>query len=356
MEIDVILLVTVAPQKFVIDCKTRQNMHHDIMSAPSLVIIGAGAWGTALAMTLGQHHPVTLVASSFARAKDIGEERVNNKRLPNHALPASVEVTHSLESVEKAAHCLLAVPTTHLTSIITQLLPHDAKSRSYILCTKGMHDGALPYEMVRRHLQGQVAVLSGPNLAHEVAQSLPTASLLAADTMSQSLNLVNQLGHKFFRLYGSDDPLGCALGGAMKNVFAVGAAIIEGRGWGDNARAAFITRAQVEMMRLAVALGAKKETMSGLAGYGDLCLTAYSPLSRNWQLGFHIGQGLSITDALQKVSGVCEGFHSVLSIEKRATTGHISAPLIQGIADILCRDASVENVMHELLERPFTTE
>ena len=331
-------------------------MHHDIMSAPSLVIIGAGAWGTALAISLGQHHPVTLVASTAARAKNIGEERVNNKRLQNHALPDSVKVTNSLESVSLASHCLLAVPTTHLTSIITQLLSYDTKELSYILCTKGMYDGALPYEMTRKHLQGRIAVLSGPNLAHEVAQSLPTAALLAADTMVQSLNLVNQLGHKFFRLYGSDDPLGCALGGAMKNVFAIGAAIIEGRGWGDNARAAFITRAQVEMVRLAVALGAKKETMSGLAGYGDLCLTAYSPLSRNWQLGFHIGQGMSITNALQKVSGVCEGFHSVLSIEKRATTGHISAPLIQGIADILHREASVENVMHELLERPFTTE
>lgn len=328
------------------------------MNSSSIVIVGAGAWGSALAVSLAHDgREVTLVANSKARASEIESSRKNDKRLKDIALPTSVIVTDKLEeALGTSDHLLLAVPTAYLRELL-QRVSAGVGDKNCILCAKGMDDGMLPYEMAQQFIADrQIFVLSGPNLAHEVGILLPTASVLASSSMEQSLWLARLLGHKFFRLYGSDDPLGCSLGGAMKNVFAIGSALIEGRRLGENARAAFITRGQAEMMRLAAAMGAQKETMNGLAGYGDLCLTSYSRYSRNWQLGFAIGQGMDVAQALQKVQGVCEGFHSVLSLEKRAKELHCTTPLMSAVAAILHRSSPIEAVLDELLARPFTTE
>lgn len=323
-------------------------------------IIGTGAWGSALSVSLSHgKHEVWLICRDEARARDMNKTRRNHKRLPNIELPPQLHISADIKDALACDIILLAIPLAHFEETVQHLAGASMKNKICVICCKGMlsSQDIFPYEYMRDKIpEAHHYVLSGPNLADEIARLLPSAAVIAGSDTSSALRVAQLLGHRLFRLYGSDDAMGCSLGGAVKNVFAIGAGAIIGHGLGENARAAFITRGQAEMMNLADALKAKKETLSGLAGFGDLCLTASSQKSRNMRLGIMLGQKIPLEDALEKVGGVCEGFHSVRALLRRAQKVKIATPLVKAIAALLHEGSSMEKEIDTLLARPFTTE
>ena len=255
----------------------------------SVAVVGAGAWGTALAR---QAHlagrQVTLWARDPLRAAAISSTR-ENPRLPGAALPPEIFVTSTLPAADLV---LLAVPMQHLRAIAVRLPPGGP----LLCCAKGIEAGslALPLEMLAAAQPGRAAaILTGPNFAHEVAAGLPTAAVAAADAEMLRGEIMSALATPAFRLYGNDDPVGAQVGGAAKNVIAIAAGAVIGAGLGENARAALVTRGLAELARLAVALGGRAETVAGLSGLGDLLLTCTSPASRNFSFGLELGRGAS---------------------------------------------------------------
>ncbi|WP_043334468.1 NAD(P)H-dependent glycerol-3-phosphate dehydrogenase [Belnapia moabensis] len=318
-----------------------------------LAVIGAGAWGTALAVQgVRAGCEVTLWARDPERAAAIDGARENARHLPGITLDSGIDVTADPTALAAADAAILAVPTQHLRALLARL---PAALPPLILAAKGVEQGSLllPFELAEQLRPDLPAgILSGPNFAHEVAVGLPTAAVLACRDPALREAATALLATPGFRLYGSDDPLGVQIGGAAKNVIAIAAGAVIGAGLGENARAALITRGLAELSRLVVALGGKAETASGLSGLGDLLLTATGPSSRNTALGLALGRGLTLAEALAGKASVAEGASTAPALLTRATTAGVELPICAAVTALLAGEVTVAEAMAQLLARP----
>ena len=311
-------------------------------------VIGAGAWGTALAIQAARAgNNVTLWARDPARAAAIAATR-GNPHLPGIRLPDAIAVTSELP--KHADAMLLVVPVQHMRAVVASL-PSDGPP--LLVCAKGVEAGThlLPLEILAECLPGRsAAVLSGPNFASEIARGLPAASVVAAADPALRAHLTHLLATPEFRLYGNDDPIGVQAGGAAKNVIAIAAGAVMGAGLGENARAALITRGVAELSRLILALGGRTETAMGLSGLGDLLLTCTGPSSRNFSLGHALGKGESLEQILAARSSVTEGVATAPALISRAK--NLDMPICRAVAALVTNRASLSDLMAGLLARP----
>jgi glycerol-3-phosphate dehydrogenase (NAD(P)+) len=314
----------------------------------NLAVVGAGAWGTALSIqAVRAGHNVALVARDAATTSAIAVDR-ENVRLPGYRLADAIDLCHEVPG--DADLLLWVVPTQHLRS---SLLRVGSANGPIVVCAKGVESAThmLPIEVVSDVLPGRpLAVLTGPNFAHEVAKGLPTAAVVASADPNLREQVRTLLGTGTFRLYGNDDPIGAQLGGAAKNVIAIAAGAVVGLGLGDNARAALVTRGLSEICRLAITLGGRAETVMGLSGLGDLLLTCTGPSSRNFSLGYALGCGEALSSILANRSGVTEGVATAAALVARA--GEVELPICRAVADLVAGIKTLEQTIVELLSRP----
>lgn len=325
----------------------------------TIAVIGAGAWGTALAMAARRAgRRVTLVARRTEQADAIARTRVNEAYLPGCKIDHAIEVTTDEAAVGSADAILLVVPAQHLRATLERLR-NDWEDAVPVLCAKGIERGTgllMPEVCAEMLPDRSPVVLSGPNFAREVALDLPAAVTLAGSDEATVTALMKALGTQRFRPYASDDPIGAAIGGAVKNVLAIAAGIVEGRGLGENARAALITRALVEIRQLAMAKGGRPETPMGLSGLGDLLLTCTSRQSRNYSLGFALGAGQTLATLLTGRRTVVEGVETAAAIRALADRLGLDMPIAFAVDAILHRGAAIDETVGQLLGRPFRTE
>ncbi len=325
-----------------------------------VAVIGAGAWGTALAIAAHRAGREALIwARDAALAARLNAQHENPDYLPGVPLDPAIRATTEGAEVATADAVLLAVPAQHLRAIagcFAAVLPRD---RPLVICAKGIErgSGALMSEVLAEVLpQHPVAVLSGPTFAGEVARGLPAAVTLATTDAALGTALVTALGSRTFRPYLSDDPVGAQIGGAVKNVIAVACGIVAGRKLGANAGAALITRGLAEIARLGRALGGRRKTLMGLSGLGDLTLTCTNIQSRNFALGQALGAGQTLDQALAGRRTVAEGLHSAAAVVGLAAQHRVEVPISAGIAAILEQGASIDDTIAALLTRPFAVE
>ena len=329
-------------------------------SIGSVGVIGAGAWGTALACAARRAgSAVTLWARRAEAAEAIARDRENRARLPGIALAREIQVTADLAEVARADALLLVTPAQHLRRAAEALAPHIPRERPLVICAKGIEQasGALMTEVVEAALPGRPqAVLSGPSFATEVAQDLPTAVTVACGDEALGRELIGALGSRCFRTYLSDDPVGVALGGALKNVVAIACGIVAGRRLGENGRAALITRGLGEIAQLGRARSGKLETFMGLSGLGDLTLTCSSAQSRNFSLGLALGEGQSLETILAAQKGIAEGRFTAAAAVRMADDLGIEVPILAAVDAVLNKSADIDATIAALLARPFTAE
>ena len=322
-------------------------------------VVGAGAWGTALAATARRAgRDVTLWAREDEVVASINRSGRNALFLPEIVLEG-ISATGDLAAMGEQDALLLVVPSQFLAAVCRQLKPRLAGHVPVVLCAKGVElsTGRLMSELVEEELPGSpLAVLSGPTFAIEVARGLPTAITLASTDGALAQSLAAALGGPMFRPYVTDDVIGTEMGGAVKNVLAIACGVVEGRGLGQNARAALITRGLAEMVRLAVAKGARQTTCMGLSGLGDLMLTASSTQSRNYSLGVALGQGRALADILAERRSVAEGVDSARSVTALAERLGIDMPICRAVAGLVSGHATIDDIITGLLARPFGSE
>ena len=317
-----------------------------------VAVIGAGAWGTALALVAHRAgNNVTLWARDADRAAKIAASR-HNPRLPNAALPDEITITNTLPS---ASLTLLAVPLQHMREVVARL----PDAGTLVVCAKGVEATTLklPLEILAELRPAAPAcVLTGPNFAHEIAARLPAAAVVAGLDAAVRQDAITALAPPEFRLYGTDDPIGAQIGGAAKNVIAIAAGAAIGAGLGENARAALITRGLAELIRLAEALGGRAATIAGLSGLGDLLLTCTGASSRNYSLGFALGQGITLADVLAQRSSVAEGVATAPALVARAHAAGVTLPICDAVAELVTGRTTLSAVMSALLARPLRDE
>jgi len=323
-------------------------------------VIGAGAWGTALAVTARRAgRTVTLWAREPDVVASVNGAHCNDLFLPGIPLDPAIQATGDQAALAESDLLLLVTPAQHLRAGCRALAPYCRPGTPVVICSKGIEIAscALMHEVVAAELpQAVIAVLSGPTFAAEVARGLPTAITLACADPILGAALVEALGTPSFRPYLSDDLAGAEIGGAVKNVLAIACGIVEGRGFGDNARAALITRGLAEMTRLALGCGGRIETLMGLSGLGDLMLTASSSQSRNYSLGFALGEGCTLDEILKGRHSVTEGVHSATAVVGMAEKHGIEMPICAAIDAVLNRGAALDAEIDNLLARPFRSE
>ncbi len=328
-------------------------------------IIGAGAWGTALALVAKRAGRDVVIQAREAEVVDaINDARENTVFLPGVTLDKGIRATTSIaDAIEgdggAAEALLLTVPAQFLRAAMGELADTIKPGIPIIICAKGIEQdtGALMSEIAAEVLAATpVLVLSGPTFAAEVAAELPAAVTLACQDAELAVQVSDALAAPMFRIYRSDDMIGAQIGGAVKNVLAIGCGIVEGRGLGDNARAALITRGLSEIVRLGAAKGAKAETLMGLCGIGDLVLTCNAMQSRNFSLGVALGRGEALADILESRSSVAEGVFSAASVSGLARTLDVDMPLCLAVDGILNHFADIDATIDGLLSRPMKQE
>ena len=323
-------------------------------------IIGGGAWGTALATAVRRAgRDVILQAREAEVVAAINEDHENTLFLPAIPLDGAIRATADAAEAADAEAVLLAAPAQHLRAVAADLAPHWRTGVPAVICAKGIEQEtcALMSEVVEDVLPGvPYAVLSGPTFAVEVARDLPTAVTLAAADEALGQTLAAAIGTPHFRTYLSTDPIGAQLGGAVKNVLAIACGIFEGRRFGDNARAALITRGLAEIARLGAAKGAAAETLMGLSGFGDLTLTCNNIQSRNFSLGVALGEGQRLDDILAARRSVAEGVHTASSVSELAWRLGVDMPICVAVDGVLNHFADLDATIEGLLARPYGTE
>ena len=319
-------------------------------------VVGGGAWGTALAcLARRAGRRVTLWSRDPAIASAIARDRVNPIYLPGQTIESGIEAAAALDQLASCDAVLLVCPAQAVREVAARL----AGDAPVVICAKGIEarSGLLMPEVLGQVLPGRpIAMLSGPSFAEEAARGLPTAVSIATDDEELGRLLAASLGAGVFRPYWTSDVLGVALGGAVKNVLAIAAGIVEGRGLGYNAAAALITRGFAEMARLGQAMGAQLETMTGLSGLGDIVLTCHGPLSRNRSLGLALGKGASLSAYMNGRRQVVEGAATAPAVLARARHLGIEMPICAAVDAILHREASLDEAIRALLARPLRRE
>jgi glycerol-3-phosphate dehydrogenase (NAD(P)+) len=332
------------------------------VNGEAVAVLGAGSWGTALAIQFARAgHPTRLWSRSGADVSAMRAQRQNRRYLPDAAFPDGIAVHDDLAAAVKGAVAIIvAVPSHALRVLLTQLKPLLARDARLAWATKGfeLDTGKLPHQVAYEVLGDKypVAVLSGPTFAREVGMGLPTAMTIASPDAEFAAQLARSLHAPNFRAYTSTDIVGVEVGGAVKNVLAVGAGLSDGLGFGANTRIALITRGLSEVVRLGVALGAQPETFMGLAGLGDLVLTSTDNQSRNRRFGLALAEGKSVETALREIGQVVEGYTAARAVHEVAQRENVDMPLVRGIYRILYGNEPARDVVKDLMTRPIRAE
>lgn len=319
----------------------------------SVSVLGSGAFGTALAISLAGKGPVTLWARNPDHAKAMQASRENANRLPSVTLPDPVSVTGDIEKASRNQTVLLAVPMQKLRSLLNDH-GHLLAGKNLIACCKGieLNTGLGPISVMHGALpNSQPALLTGPSFAADIARGLPTALTLACSDANLCEDLQNQLTTTNLRLYRTTDTIGAEQGGALKNVMAIACGAVIGAGLGDSARAALMTRGYAEMQRMAIASGAQPETLAGLSGFGDLTLTCSSDLSRNYQLGLAIGRGETFDPSI-----TVEGAATARAALAKSIEMQIDMPITQTVTNLVDQRLTISEAVAQLLARPLKEE
>lgn len=328
----------------------------------NVTVLGAGAWGTALAISAAARHPVRLWARDAAQVEAMRAAGRNARYLPGVPLPEALGLTADLDAALAHARddglVVIGTPMAALRPMLQALVARDAAPRLFWLC-KGFEAGSgrLGHEIAREVApQARVGVLSGPSFALEVARGQPTALVAASSDAGLCRLAVEALHGGSLRLYTSCDPVGVEVGGAVKNVLAIATGIADGMDLGLNARAALITRGLAEMTRLGVALGARPETFMGLSGLGDLVLTATGDLSRNRQVGLKLAQGQGLAQILAELGHVAEGVYSAATVLQRARELGVEMPIAEGVLSVLEGRVAPREAVQRLMAREVRAE
>ena len=327
--------------------------------APKIVVLGSGAWGTALALSLSRNgRPVTIWAHSPEAAQEIVDAGENVQFLPGFKLPPTITVTGDNAAVAPADIIVSVVPSEFLRSTLTRLVPHMRTGQIVVSATKGVENGTLlrMSQAIAENTAGlsiPIGALSGPSFAQEVAEGQPTAVTVAFDDPAVSALVQREFSSESLRLYTSTDVIGVELGGALKNVIAIAAGIAVGVGLGYNSAAALITRGIAEITRLAVACGGRRETLAGLSGLGDLVLTCTGTLSRNRTVGVELGQGRKLPEILASLGGkVAEGVNTTRAALGLARQRRIEMPIAEQMELILEEGKDPREAIKDLMLRP----
>jgi glycerol-3-phosphate dehydrogenase (NAD(P)+) len=321
----------------------------------NITILGAGAWGTALATALSGRHAVTLWARDPVQADLMLAERCNRRYLPEIALPTAIAVTSdAAAALARAELALIATPTGAMRDALERINTSE-RAVPVVWACKGFEpsSGALPHRIVAEALERRApcGMLSGPSFALEVARGLPTALTLASADVEFAGAMARELHHARLRVYFSNDLIGVEVGGAVKNVLAIATGICDGLELGLNARAALITRGLAEMTRLGVASGGRAETFMGLTGAGDLILTCTGELSRNRRVGLLLGRGEPLAGALGSIGHVAEGVQSAREVERAAAEKRVDMPITRAVCAVLFGGVNPEKAVQQLLAR-----
>jgi glycerol-3-phosphate dehydrogenase (NAD(P)+) len=325
---------------------------------PAVGVVGAGAWGTALAQMLASDgREVLLWAREPELVEEINSARSNSLFLPATPLADTIRATGAVADAAACDILLLVTPAQHLAAVMAGL---PSFPRDLVLCAKGIEaaSGRMMSDVARETAPGSdIAVLSGPTFAHEVAAGLPTAVTLACGGgRPQWERLSAAIARPSFRPYYSEDVIGAEIGGAVKNVLAIACGVVEGLRLGQNARAALIARGYAEMLRFGEALGAQRDTLAGLCGLGDLVLTCTSTSSRNFSLGKALGEGMSAAEALAGKTSVAEGAATAPVLAEIARRDGIDMPIVEAVHRLLAGEAPARSVVSDLLARPLRAE
>ncbi|PZQ45256.1 MAG: glycerol-3-phosphate acyltransferase [Micavibrio aeruginosavorus] len=323
-------------------------------------IIGGGAWGTALAQSLAQTGKHVVI---WAREEDLVTS-INNKHenisyLPGVTLHENITATGSLSVAARAEALLIVTPAQFLRTTLQSLKPDLRPDQPLVICAKGVEieSGMLLSQIAQEIVpESPIAILTGPTFAAEIARGLPSAVTLAMKDKGVAEKLAEDLSSRSLRMYASDDIIGAQVGGAVKNVIAIACGIIEGKKLGDSARAALVTRGLAEIARLATALGAKKETLMGMCGVGDMILTCSSMQSRNFSLGVALGQGKTLQEILAQRNSVTEGVYTAKALVTMAKNNAVEMPVSEAVHKCLTEGADVDDIIVKMLDRPTRSE
>jgi glycerol-3-phosphate dehydrogenase (NAD(P)+) len=332
-----------------------------------IAIIGAGAWGTGLAIVLGRKgtHAVRLWANEGEVCESIAKQRVNERFLPGFTLPDAVQATNDIHSALEGAGIVISVmPSQHCRALFERMVPSLRPEMRFVSCTKGLEEGTLlrMTEVIGDVLRAgaftpRVAALSGPSFAKEVARGDPTAVTVASIDAELTRTVQHAFNDSRFRVYTNDDVIGVELGGALKNIIAIAAGVCDGLGLGHNSVAALITRGLAEVARLAVACGGRLDTMAGLAGLGDLVLTCTGDLSRNRTVGVELGKGGKLSDIIAGMQGaVAEGVFTTKVAVALARKKGVEMPITEQMYAILENGKSPQQAISELMTRAAKSE
>ena len=317
-------------------------------------VIGSGSWGTALALVLNKNgHHVTIWSYLKEEADEIRKKRENPSKLPGVHIPEEIEITTDLQgSVEGKDVVVLAVPSMATRATAKKMCPYVKEEQILVNVAKGIEEGTLKTlsEQIEEEIpQADVAVLSGPSHAEEVGKCIPTTCVVGAHSRETAEYLQNIFMSKVFRVYTTPDMLGMELGGALKNVIALAAGMADGLGYGDNTKAALITRGIAEIARLGIKMGGIPETFYGLTGIGDLIVTCASVHSRNRKAGYLIGQGKSMQEAMDEVGMIVEGVYSAKAAIRLAQKYQVELPIIEQVNKILFEDKKSADALNDLM-------
>ena len=322
----------------------------------NITLLGGGSWGTALSKLLSENgHKVTVWLRDENQCRELTYTRVNKKYLPKVKIPENILFTSNInEAVKDAEILLLVTPTQMIRGVLKQIKDEYKANKIIINASKGIEIGTmnLVSDIVNEETKNsEFAVLSGPSHAEEVGLSMPTAITIACNNKDVAEEIQDIFMSSYFRVYTNEDVIGAELGGALKNIIALGAGISDGVGYGDNAKAALMNRGIVEIARLGIAMGADMHTFYGLSGIGDLIVTCTSKHSRNWNAGYLIGQGLTKDEAIKKIGMVVEGIPTTYAAYELSKKLNVDMPIVDAMYDVLENNADVKETVNKLMLR-----
>lgn len=323
-------------------------------------VIGAGAWGTALAQVYAvAGNDVTLAAREQDIVDHINSNHENQKYLPGVTLANNLRATTDMTAVAASDIVLVVTPAQYVRATLTAIAPHIQGKKPLVICAKGieMNTGKMMSEVAAEEMpDAELAILTGPNFAGEIARGLPSASTVAAHNQESADKICALLNSRNLRPYASNDIIGAEIGGAVKNVIAIASGMVHGMGLGESARAALVTRGLAEIARLAERLGGKRETLMGMCGMGDMMLTCSSMQSRNFSLGALMGQGQSLESILAARNGVTEGVHTARAVMVMAKAHDVDMPISNMVDQCLNNGLSLREGVRQIMERPLKAE